>query len=172
MTVIGLVAVCDYVSEEERRLGLVGPDPVWEAPAAPVGEPRPGVHVPRTPAELEEVLEDFRRSASFTVHEFAVLADGTRLQLNDDRGFGSTVHVRCGSGARADTWAFLTLEGLESSVLTTVLPDDDDGEEHPWERLADRLGELGVEVTPQQLRQVPYEVEFSERLRARVPASR
>jgi hypothetical protein len=171
MTVVGLVAVCDLVTEEEQRLALVGPDPYWTAPPALVGEPGPGRYVPETPEALAADLAEFRRSASFTVHEFAVLADGRRLQLDDDRGFGVSTRVS-GDGPPPDPWADLTLEDLEQSVRTTVLPDDDDGEDHPWEWLAQRLGELGVEVAPDRLREVPYTVEFSERLRARVGPSR
>lgn len=165
MTVIGLVAVCDQVSEDEYRLLLMGPDPGWTEPPPLPAEPGPGLYRPRSPAELERDLEEFRRSASFTVHEFAVLADGSRLQLNDDRGFGLS-----GVGG-GDPWAHLTLESLESDVLNTVLPDEDDGEDHPWEWLAGRLGELGVAVTAAELQRVPYTVEFSERLRERVPRS-
>lgn len=108
------------------------------------------------------------RPGLFTVHEFAVLADGSRRRLNHDRGFDTSAH---GAGGRIDPWTDLTLDRLESDVLTTVLPDDD-GEDHPWAWLADRLGELGVEVAPDELERVPDKVEFSERLRDRVPRSR
>ena len=38
----------------------------------------------------------------------------------------------------------MTREQIEGGVLTTVLPDDDDGEQHPWEHLADLLRQQGV----------------------------
>jgi hypothetical protein len=167
MTVVGLVAVCDLVTEDEQRLALAGPDPQWVPWPQPV-EPGPGRYVPATPAALEADLAEFRRSATFSVHEFAILADGRRLRLNDDRGFATSTH---GPGGRGDPWAHLTLDALEADVRTTVLPDEDDGEDHPWEWLAVRLGELGVRVAAEELRRVPYTVEFSERLRARVPRS-
>ncbi len=80
------------------------------------------------------------------------------------------------SSARAtrasDHWHYLTLENLERDVRTTVLPDDDDTQdEHPWEWLAELLHVHGVEVTPQELRLLPYDVVFSERLRARMAAN-
>ena len=63
------------------------------------------------------------------------------------------------------------LENLERDVRTTVLPDDDDTQdEHPWEWLAELLRLHGVEVTAEELRLVPYDVEFSQRVRARVAA--
>jgi hypothetical protein len=89
------------------------------------------------------------------VHEFAVLDDGRRLTLHQDRGF-STSATR------------LTTDHTEQSVLTTVLPDDAEvtGDDHPWEWLASLIGDHGVAVTPGQLRTVPYMVEFGPRLSA------
>jgi hypothetical protein len=70
--------------------------------------------------------------------------------------------------APSDQWHSLTLEELERDVRTTVLPDDDDTQdEHPWEWLATLLHARGVEATAQELGLLPYDVEFSERLRAR-----
>ena len=92
------------------------------------------------------------------MHEFADLADGRRLTLHEERGFTTS-----------GQWRSLTLENLERDVRTTVLPDDDDTEdEHPWEWLATLLHARGVEATAQALRLLPYDVEFSERLRARL----
>lgn len=45
---------------------------------------------------------------------------------------------------------------------------EDSGEEHPWEWLSGLLRAHGVEVAPEELRLLPYEVVFSERLLARV----
>ncbi len=45
------------------------------------------------------------------VHEFAVLDDGRRLTLHQNRGFSTSA-------------THLTAEHVDSSVLTTVLPDD------------------------------------------------
>jgi hypothetical protein len=106
---------------------------------------------------------------SFRVAEFAVLADGRRVTLHDDRGFDSLVHEP-GPRMPGGPWRHLTLEQLEMSVRTTVLPDDaqDSCEEHPWEWLAGLLRAQGVEVAAEELRLLPYEVVFSERLRARV----
>lgn len=82
-------------------------------------------------------------SASFDVHEFAVLADGRRITVHSgERGFSA-------SGPRRptadDPLAGMTAAEIESWVLTTVLPDEDDGEEHPWEWLAELLDRQGVQ---------------------------
>ena len=73
--------------------------------------------------------------------------------------------------APSDQWRYLTLEALERDVRTTVLPDNDDTQdEHPWEWLAELLRVHGIEATAEELRLLPYDVVFSERLRARVMA--
>lgn len=67
--------------------------------------------------------------------------------------------------------AHLTLEQLQRDVLTTVLPDDDaTQEQHPWKLRAALLHIHGEEATAEELRLLPYDVVFSERLRARVGA--
>jgi hypothetical protein len=156
MTVVGLGAWCDYVTENEyreRRAGAV--------PTSDVGEqlPAPGIA-----PFVEEEIENFRRGASFDVHEFAVFASGRRLTLHSERGFGVSGPI--------DSWTHLTAASLEAHVRCTVLPDDDDtGDDHPWEWLAGLLRAHGVEVSPEQLRTVPYTVKFSRRLSQRLQSS-
>ena len=138
MSVTGLGARCDFVTEDEYRQRLIRDG--WPA------------------EEIEDLVEDFKQGVSFDVHEFADLADGRRLTLHEERGFTTS-----------GQWRYLTLENLERDVRTTVLPDDDDIEdEHPWEWLATLLHARGVEATAEALRLLPYDVEFSERLRARL----
>lgn len=101
------------------------------------------------------------RSIAFDVDEFAVLADGRRITLHQgERGF-SLSGPRAFSGHPLGN---LTAEGIESGVLTTVLPDEDDGEQHPWEWLCDLLHGQGVVVAPGDLKALPYEVVLSERV--------
>lgn len=113
----------------------------------------------------EQVLEDieaFKGSAAFRVSEFAMLSDGRRVMLHSERGFNSW-------NSSGDPWSHLTLEGVAADVLTTVLPDDDDTqEEHPWEWLAELLTAHGVEASPDRLRSLPYVIEYSDRLLARL----
>jgi hypothetical protein len=49
--------------------------------------------------------------------------------------------------------------------LTTVLPDDDEtDDEHPWVWLAELAQAQRIDVTADDLRQVPYEVVLTERV--------
>jgi hypothetical protein len=136
-----LGAWCDFVTEDEYRQRLVRDG--WPA------------------EEIEHLVEEFNLGVSFDVHEFAELTDGRRLTLHEERGFTTS-----------GQWRHLTLENLERDVRTTVLPDDDDTQdEHPWEWLVALLQARGVEATAEELRLLPYGVEFSERLRARLVAA-
>jgi hypothetical protein len=89
------------------------------------------------------------------VHEFAVLDDGRRLVLHQERGFSTSA-------------THMTADHAEQSVLMTVEPDDAEvtGEDHPWEWLASLIGNHGVVVTPLQLKTAGYVVEFGPRLSA------
>ena len=116
---------------------------------------------------LCDVVDDDESVASpgsvlFDVDEFAVLADGRRITLHcGERGFSV-------SGPRRpsldDPLAGMTAEEIQSGVLTTVLPDEDNGEEHPWEWLSDLLRSHGIVIAPDNLKTVPYEVVLSERV--------
>lgn len=158
-----LGAWCDLETEDDaRRRLLTGPAEGGDGDQHAAGGspgPAPGRFAPfrGTP-----VLSP--GGISFRVAEFAVLADGRRIQLHDDRGF--TV------SAGADGWRFLTLQSLEADVRNTVLPDDaeETGDDHPWAWLAALLREQGVDTSAEQLRTLPYGVEFSPRLRAQVLA--
>jgi hypothetical protein len=149
--VVGLGAWCDFVTEDEYRHRLVRNG--WPA------------------EEIENLVEEFNLGVSFVVHEFAELADGRRLTLHVERGFTGVTMASRGP-APSDQWRSLTLENLERDVRTTVLPEDDDTlDEHPWEWLAGLLLHVhGVEATAEELRVLPYDVVFSERLRVRVVA--
>jgi hypothetical protein len=105
-------------------------------------------------------------SASFDVAEFAVVDDGSRVLLHEERGF------TIGGGSSRDPWSGLTAEILERNVLTTVLPDDDDtADEHPYEWLAELCRQRGLDATADDLRRVPYAVELSDQPRRRLPPS-
>jgi hypothetical protein len=102
-----------------------------------------------------ELAHRDQRGMDINVHEFAVLDDGRRLTLHHDRGFSTSA-------------THMTADHAERSVLATVLPDDAEvtGEDHPWEWLASLIGDHGVAVTPEQLKTVPYVLEFGPRLSA------
>ena len=126
-----------------------------EHPAARWRYRRPvGVTVVWLGAWAELARKD-RSGMDIDVHEFAVLDDGRRLVLHQERGFSTSAR-------------HMTADHAESSVLTTVLPDDAEvtGEDHPWEWLASLIRTHGVAVTPLQLKTVGYVVEFGPRLAA------
>jgi hypothetical protein len=102
-----------------------------------------------------ELARKDQQGMDIDVHEFAVLDDGRRVTLHQERGFSTSA-------------THMTADHAEQSVLTTVLPDDAEvtGEDHPWEWLASLICNHGVAVTPEQLNTMPYVVEFGPRLSA------
>lgn len=165
--VVGLGVWCDYVTVDEYRQSLAD----HALPAEQVEQSVKGGWMPFpsriTADQIESAVENFRRGVNFRVEEFVTLSDGRRLLLSNDRGWGGSM-----SGGRGpdDMWAYLTIEDIERTALNVVLPDDaeETGEEHPWDWLAERIRALGVETTSEELRQLPYDVVLSERLRARL----
>lgn len=151
MTVVGLGAWCDIVTEDEYRRATAYPVGV----PVEAGDEYAGV---LGPADYLGTPKESGTTLRFSVREFAILADGRGLTLHDERGFGLS------SGAE-NPWRSVTPESLKRDVRTTVLPDEDDPEdEHPYDWLADLLRAHEVEASPQHLRTVPYAVEFSRRL--------
>jgi hypothetical protein len=168
--VLRLGARCDIVTEDEARQRLLaeaaddGPE---DAAAHVVPATRWAAFVPRpgVPVLSPGVIH-------FRVEEFAVLADGRRVRLHAERGFTLSAVRGFGLSAGVDPWQHLTLEDLEADVRATVLPDDaeDTGEDRPWEWFSDLLRVQGIEASTEELRVLPYGVEFSDRLRALVSA--
>lgn len=115
---------------------------------------------------------------SFSVSEFAVLHDGSRLTLHAERGWtqwlrtaGEHGRLPEGSDEPLDPWSFTIRQTVVQNVLNVVLPDDDDDlDDHPYIWLAERLAEHGVMASPDALRSVPYTVELSSRLEQRLRA--
>lgn len=104
------------------------------------------------------------RTVSFSVSEFALLDDGRRVILRGELGF--TTAWGSGVPATSPVWSSLTVESLTQEVMNVVLPDDDDGEDHPWEWLAELARDRGIGVTADDLRGLPYEVELTDRVLA------
>jgi hypothetical protein len=121
---------------------------------------------------------------SITARHEAVLTDGRRLLLLDDRGLSE-------SGLRAlwvgegpdgdpcrvepDIWAVTSAEDIEETARVVVGPDEPpDGytQEHMetghWAYLAGLLRQQGVAVDATELTRLPHDVVLSERLLARV----
>ena len=119
---------------------------------------------------------DPRRISVSARHE-AVLEDGSRLPLLDDRGW--TEELR-GPGADAidDLWVLTPERDIVETARTVVGPDEpfggrsqDDMESDHWNALAQNLRAQGVVVDAGELRQLPHDVELSDRLRARLGQS-
>lgn len=99
--------------------------------------------------------------ASFDVAELLVLADGRRVVLHEGERGWTEGYV--GPLPRPPH----TREEVVRSALTVVLPDgDEDGEPHPWAWLAELARAKGVDVTADELRVLPYDVELTDRLLA------
>jgi len=120
--------------------------------------------------------EDARRISVTARHE-AVLEDGSRLPLLDDRGW--TQELR-GPGADAidDLWALTPERDIVETARTVVGPDEPFGgrsqdamESDHWKALAGILRAQGVVVDAAELRQLPHDVELSDRLRSRLRQS-
>jgi hypothetical protein len=101
----------------------------------------------------EMPFRDGDRSKSFWVSEFARLADGRRVILHDARGFT----IGMGSGIES-LQEGLTVNSITNDVLAVVLPDPEDGEDHPWDWLAHLARCRGLDVTAEELRRLSYEV--------------
>jgi hypothetical protein len=104
---------------------------------------------------------DNGRTKRFSVREFAELDDGTQVILHDQRGF--TIGWVGPHADEADRTGTVpeSMAALENHVLNVVLPDEDDGEEHPWAWLAQLAREQGLEVRAEDLQALPYRVVFT-----------
>ena len=119
---------------------------------------------------------DPRRISVSARHE-AVLEDGSRLLLLDDRGWTEQLH---GAGADGidNLWAITRERDIVETARMVVGPDEpfggrtqDDMETDHWNALAETLREQGVALDAGELRQLPHDVELSDRLRARLGQS-
>jgi hypothetical protein len=136
--------------------------------------------------DLAEGVGDTRQMSVSARHE-AVLADGRRVLLLDDRGWHSTA-VRAYWGGEVpdddsprdqlDSWAMTSVEDIEETTRVVVGPDEPPNgytqeymEAAHWSYLAGVLREQGVVADPLDLRRLPHDVVLSQRLLARVGRS-
>jgi hypothetical protein len=136
--------------------------------------------------DLAEGVGDTRQMAFSARHE-AVLSDGRRVLLLDDRGWtwSSLITVQAGASDRdstreqqPDIWAMTSVEDIEETARMVVGPDEpldgfsqEDAEQAHWAYLSDVLRQHGVVVDALDLRRRPHDVVLSERLLARVGRS-
>ena len=134
-----------------------------------------------TSVELEEAGDPQEQHFS-ALHE-AVLEDGRRVTLLDDRGWGGRAFRFDGSAthaiAAAEAWSFVIREEIEREARTVVGPDEPfdgrsqkDMEDDHWAHLAGVLRAHGISIEPAELRRLPHEVVLGERLRAALDRSR
>jgi hypothetical protein len=116
---------------------------------------------------------DARRISVSARHE-AVLDDGRRVVLLDDRGWSEELG---GAGADevADIWALSSEQDIAETARTVVGPDEPfdgrtrgDMEADHWNTLAEKLRAHGVAVEAGELKRLPHEVVVSEALLARL----
>ncbi|MDG4772427.1 hypothetical protein [Solwaraspora sp. WMMD792] len=112
--------------------------------------------------DLRPQQADAADTQSSSVGEFVMLDDGRRVLLHQDRGF--TLGRRSARAARPDADPVdEPRESVTRSVLTVVLPDDEEtAEEHPWSWLADLARSRGLDVVADDLRALPYEVVLTD----------
>jgi len=132
--------------------------------------------------DLAEGVGDTRQMAFSARHE-AVLLDGRRVLLLDDRGWtwSSLVAVQAGASDRDSTreqqpdWAMTSVDDIAQTARMVVGPDEptegssqEDAEQGHWAYLTNVLRQHGVVVDALDLRRLPHDVVLSERLLARV----
>jgi hypothetical protein len=126
-----------------------------------------------------ETLADLReradpRELSVAARHEAVLDDGRRVTLLDDRGWTEALRG-AGVDATSDVWRTTSERHIAEMARVVVGPDEPFGgrtqremEESHWSWLAEKLGAAGVLVDGAGLRRLPHEVVLSDRLRARL----
>ena len=137
--------------------------------------------------DLAEEVGDTRQMNVSARHE-AVLLDGRRVLLLDDRGWSSSALTAFQAGdasdrdskreQQPDIWAMTSVEDIEQTARMVVGPDEptdgfsqEDAEQGHWAYLSDVLRQHGIVVDALDLRRLPHDVVLSERLLARVGPS-
>jgi hypothetical protein len=137
--------------------------------------------------DLAEGVGNTRQRTVSARHE-AVLEDGRRVLLLDDRGWSSSLHTAFQAGdapdrdsmreQQPDIWATTSVEEIEQEARMVVGPDEPcdsfsqgDAEQGHWAYLSDVLRQHGVVVDALDLRRLPHDVVLSDRLLARVGRS-
>ena len=137
-----------------------------------------------TSVDLAEGINDTRQT-SFSARHEAVLLDGRRVLLLDDRGWSWSSPISFQAGDRdsrreqhPDNWAMTSVEEIEQEARMVVGPDEpfegssqEEAEQAHWAYLSDLLRQHGVVVDALDLRRLPHDVVLSERLLARVGRS-
>jgi hypothetical protein len=120
-----------------------------------------------TTVDVDERAPDDGHVSVRALHE-AVLADGRRLVLLDDRGWSSSA-----------AWTEVSASDVEETARMVVGPDEpaagstwEESQDGHWAYLARRLRGHGMGVEPGELRGLPHDVVLGEALRARIARGR
>lgn len=148
------------VVEVDDGGGFVGSAPT-------TGEPvRAGAVPGWAPVDPAPRREDPRVMSLSALH-LAVLDDGRRLTLLDDRGWTES--------GPADIWQHTSAEEIARYARVVVGPDEpvegqsaEDAARDHWEHLAAVLRRQGVAAEGRELAALPHDVELGERLRSRL----
>jgi hypothetical protein len=110
------------------------------------------------------------RSTSFSARHEAVLDDGGRVLLLDDRGWSETLG---GAAAGLELLPLLSRDDIAETARMVVGPDEafeghsqDDMDTDHWNSLAEKLRATGVNADAGDLRRLPHDVVLSEALLA------
>ncbi|BCJ33722.1 hypothetical protein Athai_12250 [Actinocatenispora thailandica] len=122
----------------------------------------------RTVVDVDAAGSSHRNLSATARHE-AVLDDGRRVLLLDDRGWGAS--------GPPGIWAATSVADIEDTARMVVGPDEpsaghtatDMAADH-WAHLAALLHRSGVTVDADRLARLPHDVVLSDRLRARLRA--
>jgi len=106
-------------------------------------------------------------SMSLSALYLAVLQDGRRLTLFDDRGWSVS--------GPPDIWHLTSIEEVEATARTVTGPDEpfdthgqaDMAADH-WTHLADNLRQQNVLIGAEKLSRLPHDVALTDRLRSRL----
>lgn len=129
------------------------------------------VHVTHlvTYVEVADAVADPRRASVSASHE-AVLSNGDRVLLLEDRGWRVS--------GPPDVWSSISADEIENTARVVVGPDEafdghsqEDMEASHWACLAAVLRRQGADVEGSALRELPHDVVLGERLLARLSAS-
>jgi hypothetical protein len=128
-----------------------------------------------TVADLRESTDP--REMSVAARHEAVLDDGRRVVLLDDRGWTSGLRG-AGVDETTDAWRFTSEREIAETARVVVGPDEPFGgrtqadmERDHWSRLAQELRAEGVVIAADELRALRHDVVLGDRLRARLDAA-
>ena len=130
-----------------------------------------------TLVEVDDYDDDEPRTMSVSARHEAVLVNGGRFVLLDDRGWSGSLNRV--SAEVPDIWAMTSIQQIEETARSVVGPDEPfDGrsqesmEATHWAFLSDLLRRQGVVAAASELRRLPHDVVIGARLRARIGRSR